>query len=218
MLRAVVSGRAVLDRRSLAASIIVAAGVGPLLVIILKHVPLYDNFRHVLFTIPPLTILAAFGLGMFLESCTNRTTKTVVLGLYLFLALLTITDMRALHPYEYIYFNRLIGGGLEQANRQFELEYWGTSFREAAIWLREYYRPTGVSEIIYSSNALPELTDYFLLATPDPGVRFRRATKGETPKIYLSLRRQRQQTELGWGHTVHTIRRSGVVLLDIVEL
>ncbi len=217
-LRAVLSRRVVLDRHSLAVSIILAAAAGPLMVIVLKHVPLYDNFRHVLFTIPPLIILAAFGLCTFLEVVRNRTVQTVTLGLYLFLVLVTIMDMRALHPYEYIYFNRLVAGGLAQANRQFELEYWGTAFREAAIWVREYYRPSGVSEIIYSSNALPELTDYFMLAPPQPAVRLRRAIAGEAPRIYLSLRRQRQQTEPDWGHTLHTISRSGVVLLDIVEL
>ena len=51
--------------------------------------------------------------------------------------------MRALHPYEYTYFNRLVAGGMEQANQRFEMEYWGTSFLEAADWLNEYYRPVG---------------------------------------------------------------------------
>jgi hypothetical protein len=126
--------------------------------------------------------------------------------------------MRALHPYEYTYFNRLIAGGLEQANQRFEMEYWGTSFREAANWLNEYYRPLGVSEIVYTSNSLPEMVDYYMRQAPVGGVAFRRALPGEKVKVYLLFRRQSQQTEPGFGHVVHTVEREGVPFLDIVEL
>ena len=36
-----------------------------------------------------------------------------------------------LHPYEYIYYNQFAGGVNSVADR-FELDYWGTSYREAA--------------------------------------------------------------------------------------
>jgi hypothetical protein len=36
-----------------------------------------------------------------------------------------------LHPYEYIYYNQFAGGVSSVAHR-FELDYWGTSYREAA--------------------------------------------------------------------------------------
>lgn len=34
------------------------------------------------------------------------------------------------HPYQYIYYNQLVGG-VEGAARQYELDYWCTSYREA---------------------------------------------------------------------------------------
>ncbi|MGZ9222659.1 MAG: hypothetical protein ACXW4Q_11170, partial [Anaerolineales bacterium] len=36
-----------------------------------------------------------------------------------------------LHPYEYVYYNQFIGG-VKGAVDRFELDYWGTSYREAA--------------------------------------------------------------------------------------
>ena len=39
-----------------------------------------------------------------------------------------------LHPYEYTYYNSFIGGE-SGAFRRFELDYWGTSYREAADYL-----------------------------------------------------------------------------------
>jgi len=45
-----------------------------------------------------------------------------------------------LHPYEYLYYNTFIGGEAG-AFRRFELDYWGTSYREAADWLNENAPP-----------------------------------------------------------------------------
>ena len=38
------------------------------------------------------------------------------------------------HPYQYIYYNRLVGG-VNGAYRQYELDYWATSYREATLYL-----------------------------------------------------------------------------------
>jgi hypothetical protein len=46
----------------------------------------------------------------------------------------------SLHPYEYIYYNRFIGGVDGAANR-FELDYWGTSYREAAEYVNQVAPP-----------------------------------------------------------------------------
>jgi hypothetical protein len=212
------SGPRALHCKSLAGFILFAAGATPLLFIIFTHAPLYDNFRHVLFAVSPLIILSAAGVWAFVESLKSKTMQRVCVVTYTVAMLATIADMRALHPYEYTYFNRLIAGGMGQANQRFEMEYWGTSFREAADWLNEYYRPFGVSEIVYTSNSLPQMVDYYMRKTPAGGVAFRRALPGEKVKVYLLFRRQRQQIEPGFGHVVHTIEREGVPFLDIVEL
>jgi hypothetical protein len=205
------------DRKSLATCIIFLAGVGPLAGAILVHALLYDNFRQVLFTLPPLIILSAAGVWAFVRSIGIEAVSLAVFVLYLLGILVTVADMRALHPYEYTYFNHLIAGGLSQANQRFELEYWGTSFREAAVWLNRYYRPPGISEIVYSSNAGPEQTDYYMRSLHPGDVRFRRSGEGERANVYLLLRRGRQQSEVSWGRIIHTVGREGVSFLDIVE-
>jgi hypothetical protein len=45
-----------------------------------------------------------------------------------------VTGILRLHPYEYIYYNTFIGGEAG-AFRRFEMDYWGTSYRQAADWL-----------------------------------------------------------------------------------
>jgi hypothetical protein len=41
-----------------------------------------------------------------------------------------------LHPYQYIYYNTLTGGG-QGAFRQYEMDYWATSYREATLYLNQ---------------------------------------------------------------------------------
>jgi hypothetical protein len=209
-----------LTHTSLSTIIIFLAGAAPITAIIGSHALLYDNFRHVLFTIPPLIVLSAAGVWAFAYMLRNQVIHLVLViacGLGIAVA---VADMRALHPYEYIYFNRLIAGGTEQANQKFEMEYWGTSFREAALWLKQYYRPPGTSEILYSlvpSIVPPEMADYYLQQPADDGVKFRRALETERPHVCLMLRRGHQQAGPPPGHIVHTVKREGVPLIEIVE-
>jgi hypothetical protein len=48
-----------------------------------------------------------------------------------------------LHPYEYIYYNNLVGG-VQGAYREYELDYWTTSYREAMEKVNEF-APQGAS-------------------------------------------------------------------------
>jgi hypothetical protein len=212
--------RRFLTRTSLSAIIIFVAGAAPIAAIIVSHALLYDNFRHVLFTIPPLIVLSAAGVWAFAKVFQNQLIHLVLVIAYIFGILTTIGDMRALHPYEYIYFNRLIAGGMERAKQRFEMDYWGTSFREAALWLKQYYRPPGISEILYSlspPSIVPEMADYYLQQPANDGVKFQRVLGKEKPHVCLMLPRGRQHLGTPPGHIVHTINRQGVPLLDIVE-
>jgi hypothetical protein len=47
-----------------------------------------------------------------------------------------ILGIAQLHPYEYAYYNRLVGG-VRGAFRSYELDYWCTSYREAMGWINE---------------------------------------------------------------------------------
>jgi hypothetical protein len=96
----------------------------PFLSFVATRSPLYDNFRQVFFILPPVFLLA----GLALQKIRHPILQAAVIGL---LVLPGIIDSVNLHPYEYIYYNRFIGG-VQGAFRKYELDYWGTSYREAA--------------------------------------------------------------------------------------
>jgi hypothetical protein len=94
--------------------------------IILRSV-LYDNFRQVLFILPPVFWMA----GAAFEKIKNTKWQIALMTLCLLPAVVGIVR---LHPYEYIYYNSFIGGTNGAAER-FELDYWGISYREAADYV-----------------------------------------------------------------------------------
>jgi hypothetical protein len=99
----------------------------PILGFMILRPSLYDNFRQVFFILPPIFLMA----GVFF----SRIKKPVWQITWIALATLPgILGGIQLHPYEYIYYNRFIGG-VSGAQGRFELDYWVTSYREAAEYV-----------------------------------------------------------------------------------
>jgi len=105
----------------------------PLAGFILLRLPLYDNFRQVFFLLPPVFLMA----GVVFEKIKGPVLRTALVAL---VVLPGVIGIIRLHPYEYVYYNTFIGGELG-AFRRFELDYWGTSYREAADWLNRNAPP-----------------------------------------------------------------------------
>lgn len=119
-------------RKNFEALLLIVAWFGlPLVAAILGRPYMYDNFRQFLFILPPLFLLAGFGIESVLSFFKRHIFKVGFLGLIL---LPGILGMVRLHPYEYIYYNQF-AGGVSNSFRRFEMDYWGTSFREVADYL-----------------------------------------------------------------------------------
>jgi hypothetical protein len=93
----------------------------------------YDNFRQVLFILPPVFLMA----GVAFSKVTQPKWQIALIALVI---LPGIVDGLRLHPYEYIYYNRFVGG-VNGAHRRFELDYWATSYREAAEYVNSIAQP-----------------------------------------------------------------------------
>jgi hypothetical protein len=127
----------------------------------------------VLFILPPVFLMA----GVAFSAIKQPKWQVALIALAI---LPGIMDGIRLHPYEYIYYNRFIGG-VNGAQRRFELDYWATSYREAAEYVNSVAQPNsyvwveGPAHIfeIYAREDLkvldaynPELTDqeYYFVA------------------------------------------------------
>jgi hypothetical protein len=96
----------------------------PLLTFVIFRPTLYDNFRQTFFIVPPIFFMTGLAFG--------QIRKPILQGLLIaFILLPGLIASARLHPYEYVYYNQFVGGAKGVVDR-FELDYWGTSYREAA--------------------------------------------------------------------------------------
>ncbi len=110
----------------------------PLVAIVALDSNVYDNARQFLFILPPVFVLAGFGAAWMLSVLRAGAAQVVAVLLILLPGLLGLIR---LHPYEYIYYNELVGG-VEGAEGEFELDYWATGYREAMHYLNSVAPPS----------------------------------------------------------------------------
>ncbi len=129
----------------------------PVIAVIGMRVKLYDNFRQIFFLLPPLFLLA----GLALDWLFSLVRRRVVYSLILFLILLPglYADV-ALYPYQYVYYNQLVGG-VRGAYRVFELDYWNLAFMEAQTYINE---TAGLNANIFAGDARQTAEEF---ARPD---------------------------------------------------
>lgn len=123
----------------------------PLILTFILKPTLYDSWRHYMFLTVPIVVIAAFGIEGLINisksqfSISNKfpIIKLVIgnwslaIGLLVFIGFLTTgATMARLHPYEYLYYNSLIGG-LKGAAGRYETDYWGLGYKEAVQWFNK---------------------------------------------------------------------------------
>ena len=111
----------------------------PVLAQILSRAAMLDGVRHYILVFPAIALLGGYAgveAGrLFYASGPNGRRFAAAWAATLALALaFLLRTLVALHPYEVVFFNRL-AGGTKGARENFELDYWGVSFKQAAAWM-----------------------------------------------------------------------------------
>ncbi|WP_246164094.1 glycosyltransferase family 39 protein [Blastochloris sulfoviridis] len=116
--------------------LLLGAALVPILVTVATKPAMYNGIRHFVFVTPPLAVLGGLAVAWLIERLAPlprlRAATFGALGLA---ASVTVVDMVRLHPYQYAHYNHLIGG-LQTADREFMLDYWGLAFKQAGEELR----------------------------------------------------------------------------------
>jgi hypothetical protein len=112
-------------------SLVVVWFLGPLFAAIYLSHTWYDNFRQLLFLLPPVFLSAGLVLDQAFKYIKPVLVRIVILAV---LVAPGIYSSVKLHPFEYVYFNSF-NGGVNGASRNYELDYWATSYRQAAFYL-----------------------------------------------------------------------------------
>ncbi len=120
---------------------VVLAATLPIVIAVMTRPVVYNGIRHIVFVLPPFAVLgglAAARIGQKLQAYGRS--AMIAGGLALIAGLAApIVDMVRLHPYEYTDYNHL-AGGVPGARKNFMLDYWGLSFKQASQKLAAYIR------------------------------------------------------------------------------
>ena len=167
----------------------------------------YDGLRHFLFLVPFVSALGVITIVEFFKNTKRKLIRTGIVLLILINVAVISKQIVSLHPYQYIFFNSLVGG-LQGAHKKYDTEYWGASYSEAINWFKENiatdknklygihifgikrYKVYNASNI---KNVPPEIADYIF--------RFTRRMQEEPKKEDI----------------VHIVERNGVPLVFITK-
>ena len=179
----------------------------PLMMIFIVKPSIYDNFRHFLFLTPPVFLFAGLGIK-YIYSAIN---KKIISFLLTFAILLPgIIGIINLHPYQYIYYNSLIGG-VEGAFRKFETDYWYTSYYESTKYINEVSSKNDTI-LVYGSW---QIVDYY--AREDLNViKYNKDDEQtqfeESDYAIISTRGNKDLSLYPDEQTIFTVKKSGATL------
>ena len=175
---------------------------------ILSGSAIYDEIRQFLFVIPAMASFSAAAVAWIYQGFPARSFRLPFVGLLIVAAGLIVFDMASLHPYEYVYFNRLFGG-LEKARGAYETDYWGLSMREGMEWINQN---AGGSPSVVSSYPLASSEPF---ATPGMAVLSLKEydQKGlQRPYYYIAIPRMQFQDRFPECATVYQVIRQATPL------
>jgi hypothetical protein len=113
----------------------------PLACQVIGHGPSFTGMRHFLFVVPPLAVLAGIGIERCISAC-EAAGRLPGLAALAVVAVAIASDAVALvrlHPYEYLFYNSLVGG-LEGASRRYDTDYWVNIMPAAVSDLEGYVK------------------------------------------------------------------------------
>jgi Dolichyl-phosphate-mannose-protein mannosyltransferase len=193
----------------------------PLLCQVICHGPAFTGMRHFLFVVPALAALAGIGLDAALTALATRG-RVIASGA---LAVVTacfvwnaVTLVR-LHPYEYLFYNKAVGG-LEGASRRYDLDYWFGSMPEALNQLETYLRNTtpidaGRPSPVYSVAVCGERLEFEKSVTL-PQLRWDFKPEWNQSEFFIAPTHMNCDSDLD-GKVIGTVERLGVVIAYVKD-
>jgi hypothetical protein len=219
LLRRRPSGAQRLERRDIA--LLSLTAIFPVVCHVILHGPAFTGLRHFLFVIPPMAALAGVGLEHVITLLGNRNRAFALAGLAastVFFLSDAVTLFR-LHPYEYLYYNSLVGG-LQGASRRYDLDYWFDAMPEAIGQLETYVRTTAHSdadwpERVYSVAVCGERLEFEKMVTL-PQLHWDFKPEWRQSEFFIAPTQMNCDQDLD-GKIVGTVERLGVPIAYVKD-
>jgi Dolichyl-phosphate-mannose-protein mannosyltransferase len=132
------SGARVASKR-LETALLVVIATFPVICEVIDRGPAFTGLRHFLFVVPTFAVLAGIGFDWMLDEFALRR-RVLAAGASIAIAAALLWNaaiLVALHPYQYLFYNPLVGG-LEGASGRYVTDYWVNIIPEAVDDLEAY--------------------------------------------------------------------------------
>ncbi|MCC6721670.1 MAG: hypothetical protein IT243_05665 [Bacteroidia bacterium] len=164
----------------------------PIFYIIYKKSAVYSSWRHLLFVFPTIAVMAALGWQSLFNKIKSNYIKLIPLIVLLALAGKTTAWMIKNHPYQYLYYNEIVGG-VNGAYGNYETDYWCQSPRKAIEWLLENENLKNTKKRIYvGSNNESHSMSYY--------------AEKQTDSVTIVWTRDFEWDEKYWDYAIFTSR------------
>jgi branched-subunit amino acid transport protein len=188
--------------------------VFPIAYAIATKATLYDGMRHFLFLLPVIAVAAALvadDVLIRLEDFPYRWTIYMPLAVY---CTMHLSIMTMLHPNQYVYYNAF-AGGVEGAQRKFNLDYWANSYAEAVQGLEDYLRAQyGLSfverEFTVAMCGPPYSAEYYF---PE---NFRFTEEENQADFFIAFTKDDCDRSLP-GRPIYEVKRMGALLSVVLD-
>jgi hypothetical protein len=185
--------------------------------VVIRRMPLYDGLRHFLFLIPLLAVLAGAAVAAFLRAPAPRALKLAGIAALAASSALTLVDMIRLHPYQAVYFNRLVAGGMRSGIDRYEGDYWCLSYKEGCEWLlRRFAGARCRGPIRVGSYSVLKQTDYYLSQTEE-GRRLFVSVPADQADFLLATTRFQDHLRAP-GKRVFSVERLGATIFYLTQV
>jgi len=213
------AGSAQLRRNDL--TLVALTVIFPVACQVIWHGPAFTGMRHFLFVIPALAVLGGVGLDMAVTALATRgrAVGSGVLAVATACFLLDAVTLVRLHPYEYLFYNPLVGG-IEGASRRYDLDYWFSSMPEAIHQLEAYLRRTEPADTTrrahpYSVAVCGERLPFEKTVTL-PELRWDFKPQWNQSEFFIAPTQMNCDGDLD-GKVIGTVERLGVVIAYVKD-
>lgn len=172
----------------------------------LSGVRVYNGCRHFLFVYPFFMLTAAYPVAFALDILTGSLARIVLIGAVALCLAGTIVEMYRLFPYQYSFYNSLVGGFVG-ADGVYEIDTWRAAHREAIDLIAAKVKP-GDTVRVRSCASKIDLKLH-------PG--FKLVDRNEAADYFVALRRGKKcaASKFEGLPVVGEVRREGVLLARV---
>jgi Dolichyl-phosphate-mannose-protein mannosyltransferase len=188
---------------------------------VIWHGPAFTGLRHFLFVLPALATLAGIGLdiGVTALATQGRLAGSGALAIVTACFLWNAATLVRLHPYEYLFYNTVVGG-LAGASGRYDLDYWFNSMPEAINQLEAYLRRTEPVDgsrptPVYSVAVCGERLAFEKTVTL-PQLRWDFKSEWDESEFFIAPTHMHCSSDLD-GKVIGTVERLGVTIAYIKD-